>query len=263
VPAATRPTSRPSKNTPNIAAAEQLWNQPAARSRLKVLILGDCSRASIAQRFGVDVAVIAALEDLFFDVRRMRNAIDWVHCCVIQPEIQGGNFDLATKLNVAFCRGPQVAETILDDSGQVPVDGEAHVFDRQRIASKLQKMVDAPVNSPCESLDRVKLYLEYEYKNECLDLQRRRLQQRCEEASRRQGLAERRLEEAIERERERKFAREQRAGLAELKRRNQQRLAEEEAVRVLAAQRAAETQADASPLAKLKWHTRTRPACEQ
>jgi hypothetical protein len=48
------------------------------RSELKILIMADCPRDEIAQRYGVAAEVVEACEELFYDVRAAREAIDWI-----------------------------------------------------------------------------------------------------------------------------------------------------------------------------------------
>ena len=59
-------------------AGHLLWMNSEHRFRLKMLVIGSCSVAEIRQRISTRTANIKLAELLFFDIRPLEGAFDWL-----------------------------------------------------------------------------------------------------------------------------------------------------------------------------------------
>ena len=78
---------------PAIAGAEAL-NRTDQANMLKIAVLGGLDAAEIRQRLGVEAAVLDGWEKIYFDVRDMREAVQWIEAQVIEPERAAGHDEL-------------------------------------------------------------------------------------------------------------------------------------------------------------------------
>ena len=247
---------------PDIAAAERLHKSDRTDS-LKIAVLGGLESKEIARRFSLDEAVIEAWEQIYFDVRGMREAVGWIHTHVIQAEQSAGRAELAARLKFVAAVGPVSARVTLDADTRVPLGEGQRLFDRRlKLHFKFDAAAEMRVDSDREKLRFMRMYLDLAMQEKRLDLQERKLTQRCREAIDKTRTDKMRLELAKQRA-ERKAA-------AEKRRETERQLIREakakqievdnawrSAVQAAEAQ-AATARATASPLAQLKWNKQGR-----
>lgn len=241
---------------PHIAAAEALHADEVIEAELKVLVVGDCPRPEIAARLHLDEKVVATWELLFFDVRAMRTAWDWILTKVIQPEEARGNAHLAAQFKYAT-NGPMCATAVLDAGRRVCLrQGQTLLDLKIALMLKFEQAVQLPLDSERAKMFFIKRQAELLFREKQLRLAELRLEQRSLAAVQQQERAEHRQMVAAQR-------RQQRAARAQQKQRDQeirQEAARERQARkqsTLAArlerQRAAWRRAEASSLAELRW----------
>ena len=109
------------KQYPLLAAALKLDEDPAQAANLKIAVFGDMAPEEIVRRTGVDAAVLATWESLFYDARKSREAFGWVLVRVINPELAAGNVNLACKLKFVAAVGPAGAAAVLDLGSRAPL----------------------------------------------------------------------------------------------------------------------------------------------
>lgn len=203
----------------HLAAADLLNQNLETCDILKILVLGNCPATEIAERLQVDVEVVNAWEELHFDIRSARTAVDWVHLWVILPECQCGNGRLAAKMKLAFAAGPVAARAVLDAETQAPLDQGKKLFDQKlKLCLKFEEAVQLPLNTDKDKFSIIRLHMELLDREQRLRLAERKLEQRCQEAVAKQRVAEARLELAREREERRSREAAQRAAERDRKR---------------------------------------------
>jgi hypothetical protein len=184
-----------------IRSAVAAWCDPESQPHLKIMILADSERSDIAARVGLDEAIIATVESLFFDVRSALKAIGWVTCEVINAEERAGNVDLATRLRVAYFGGPLVAQLILDADDRIPVDEADRLFDQSTLLHlKVKAAMAVPLCTEQSLLEFTKLYLDYRHKSDKLELAKEKFRHRCEQDLRPQDVAKQQVDVANDRE---------------------------------------------------------------
>lgn len=246
---------------PEIAAAERLVEDPAQSDVLKLLTLAGCERTEIAARTALEARVVETWEQLFFDVRPMREAVGWIQTHVIRPEQDAGREAQAARLKLAWSLGPAGAQAVLDADTRFPVTAAQQHFDRSlKLHLKFQEAIALPLATPQDQMRFVKFYADLNLAERRLQLEERKLHARCIEAQRRHELAEMRREEARQRQERRAAKQAERVKRADRRmqqKREQALRREEEALlqqaQLGAEQRAARERAAASPLARLRW----------
>lgn len=184
---------------PQVHAAVALWNNPPLQTRLKILTLGDCPRAEIAGRLGLDLETIKTAEDLFFDVRAQLQARDWIVSAAILPEQRDGNTDLATHLRVAYFGGPLVAQMIVDAPQRLPVVEADRLYDQSLLLhAKAQQALAVPLRDVKSALKFIELLMDYNCRTGTLELAREKFRHRCELEPRRQQQADQPTENTTE-----------------------------------------------------------------
>lgn len=100
----------------SIAEAVRLRNDQALYDRLRLLIIADAPRESIAETVGVSSEAIETVESVFFDVRDALDANDYLFLRVLNPlrDERGGDYHL--RLRLALGGGPDAAAVLLDAS---------------------------------------------------------------------------------------------------------------------------------------------------
>lgn len=170
------------KKYPEISAAFCAWNETSTADQLRILAIANCPREEIAARLQIDEPIVAIIEQLFFDVRWVLDASDWIVCRAIIPEIRAGAFDLAAKLKLAFFGGPVMARAILDARIRLPFEESKRLFDREILLHvKMQEALEAPLEET-ERIELVKLYLQYDINRRRLDLDKKKFAYECEQA---------------------------------------------------------------------------------
>ena len=83
------------------------------------MVLADMGRDEMAERLYVDVAVVEVWEQVYFDARDLRHAIDWVSIHIIHREQKAGNWELAAKLTFALAVGPMGVVLLYDTASLI------------------------------------------------------------------------------------------------------------------------------------------------
>ena len=226
---------------------------------LKIAALGGLDGREISQRLRLEEQIVEAWEKIYFDVRGMREAVDWIHLQVIKPEQTAGHDDLAARLKFAVAVGPLGARAVLDLDSRAPLNAGQRLFDRRlKLHLKFDAAAGLSMQSNREKMFFLRTYIGLRGQENRLRLQEQRLQRRCQEALDKQESAKIRLELAHKRAERREAARTHREQERRLIWEAKAKLAQNEAARRRATQAAeaaeAAARATASPLAQLTWH---------
>ena len=245
---------------PTIATVEAIQQNPGLNAQLRILVLGDCAPAEIAQWAGHAEPVVETWERLCFDVRKYRDSSGWLLTHVIQPELDQGRGDFVARLKSAACGGPAVAWAIVKAESRVPVTEGERAFDQQiKFNLKFQEAIEASFETERDKLHFVRFFAELNLAQQRLEFQKQKFAARCRQELQAQELAKLRLEAVAEREQQRAQERlqqrrhKQAQRDAEQWKREQQRQYQQQAAR----QRAV-----ASPLAGVSWSTGDRSPLE-
>jgi hypothetical protein len=154
----------------------------------------------VQQRLGVEIAVVEAWEQIFFDVRDLRSATSWFAAHVIEPERAAGNLELVSELKLALGGGPVAARAILDCKGTLPLDEADRLFQQKlKLSMKFDQAVEMPLTTNQDSLKFLRLYMQLELETKRLELASQKLHQRCDAQRDRHELAKMRIELAAQR----------------------------------------------------------------
>jgi hypothetical protein len=175
----------------DLAAAVALAADSALTKQLWVLVLGGCTPQAIGERLGIDPAVLAAWEDLYFDVRSVRTALDWIVLKVIEPLQQQGEGTLAAKLKLACAAGPLAAQAALDAESRVLMRAGPTLFElKVCLHLKFQQAVELSLDTEQQRGFYLKLHAALMHREKQLQLAERKLDWQCQEALRKQAVAE-------------------------------------------------------------------------
>jgi hypothetical protein len=243
---------------PAIAAACEFSQDDGAVACAKILTLGACQRSEIAERLGISEDTLEMWECLFFDVRTGLASTAWVQAQVIQPEIDRGDLELASKIKAAWAGGPTVAWGILDLGSRIPITVGEKLFDRSlTLHLNLDQAAAVPLQTNRAKIAFLKSCADLQLRERRLELEKQRFAQRCAEARDKHEEAKIRLEMTEQRAAAREAARVRRRLKLQL-----QKAKENESLMLLAARRQAQLQAEeraavaraaACPLAALTW----------
>jgi hypothetical protein len=179
------------KEFKDLAAAAELAADRGLSKQLQVLVLGDCTPEAIKERLGIDANVLAAWEGVYFDVRAVRTALDWIACQVIEPVQQQGDVALAAKLKLACAAGPRAALAALDAESRVLTRSGPTLFDlKVCLHLKFQQAVELSLDTDQQRRFYIKTHGNLLHREKQLQLAERKLQWQCEEALRKQAVAE-------------------------------------------------------------------------
>lgn len=167
---------------PEVVAAQGLAAPGPRRDALKLLVMGGTPTWKIARRFSLPGSAIAAWEALFFDIRPVLSARDWILTRVITPEAQRGDSHLAVRLQFAAA-GPVAAAAVVDAESRISLVEGQHLFDRKvRLLLKFAAAEQLVVDTPRTARFFLKLYSALRIQERKLDLAERRLEERCQRA---------------------------------------------------------------------------------
>lgn len=184
---------------PSLAAAEKLNGDRQQIAALKLMTVGDLPREEMHRRSGVDVEVLRAWEQLFYDVRNQRKATYWLARHVIDREANAGDPELAAQLRLAICAGPVAVRGMLDMQQGICLDEADRLFQRNlKWSEKFDLAVNRPVDTCRNQLFFVKTHMALRAEKQRLALAERKLAQRCSEARDRFELGKLRREQAAE-----------------------------------------------------------------
>jgi hypothetical protein len=206
---------------------------------------------------GTSEEIIGATELLFFDVRPLRTASDWIACRVLMGESTDQE-GLITRMRAAFFGGPLVAKDILDAEPQHPLSDADKIFQRGlRLHLKFNEALAMPLTGERSALRYLQMYLDYDYKTARLKMAEQRFRHRCEEDLRKHELSERRIAVQLQRHEQEAAARKrkaaERARLDWVRAQQSEAFARQRHLAAVAEQQAAERRAASSPLAALTW----------
>lgn len=182
---------------PLIVQALEVQDRPATVDALKIMIVGDLTHQEIAERLGLDRAVIETWEAIHFDVRDLRDATTWLAIHVIEPARAEGNFQLASHLRLALGGGPAAVRAIFSCQATLPLEEADRLYQRQiKLALKFEQALEIPLTTEENNLKFLKMYLHHQHETERLNIASRKLEQRCDAQRDRHELAKLRLEAA-------------------------------------------------------------------
>jgi hypothetical protein len=171
-----------SQRYPRIAAAEALQANIEQVERLKLMVLADLPRDEIAQRLAFDEPVIEAWESLFFDLRDLRQAHQWLAMHVVEKERQHGNQVQASQMTLAIMAGPVAVRALLDSGSPQPIDEAVRLFQRHlQLQLKLDQAVNLPLQTERANVRFIRVYIQLQQAQQRLDLARTKLELRCTE----------------------------------------------------------------------------------
>ncbi len=242
---------------PSLAAAEKLNGDRKQIAALKLMTVGDLPREEMHRRSGVDVEVLRAWEQLFYDVRNQRKATYWLTRHVIDGETKAGDPELAAQLRLAICAGPVAVRGMLDMQQGICLDEADRLFQRSlKLQVKFDQVVNLPVDTCKNQLFFAKTHLALRAEEQRLALAERKLAQRCSEARDRFELGKLRLEQAAEFQALRESARLRKAVRRAAAKAERLRTAQELGRRQAEAARATmQRRILESPLGRLRWGT--------
>lgn len=240
---------------PIIAAADKLNEDQEKTAALKLMVVADMPSEEMQSRSGTKTSILQAWENLFFDARNQRQATAWLCRHIIEPEVEAGNREFASKLKVAIMTGPIAVRGMLDMQQGICLDEADHVFQRR---IKLNQKFDVTVNIPTDSerlqMFFMKLHVSLMAAEKRQATAEQRLAQCCAEARDRFELKKLRLEQAAEarlvRQNEKLRNAERRATGEASRRRSAEELTRYHAE---ARRKAMQCRAAESPLAQLRW----------
>ena len=251
---------RAKQEHPRIAAAHALWENASMRDRLKVLIVGNCAQEEIAQLCQTDKDVVELCEQLFYDVRALREAVGWIQGHVIDRETDAGNAALASRLSLAVCLGPVVAKLLidLDEDSPALVDSAKKLLKKKtQLYVKLDQVLAVPFETDRERSRFMELFLNYDLAMARLRRAEHKLQERCAEACRRQEVAKLGLAQTRERQERRAAHRAGREAERQARRLWQEQAPQRQQELRIALKKLAQARAAASPLAQLRWSSQS------
>ena len=114
---------------PEVSAAQRLWSNAAMRERLELLTIAEVPLAEIAKRLAVDVDVVQAAQEIFFDVGAMLHCHTWIVTQVINREADRGRDQHAAQLRLAYFGGPTAALELIDSGERLPSEDSALLVD--------------------------------------------------------------------------------------------------------------------------------------
>jgi hypothetical protein len=246
---------------PHVAAAYRLEADEDARTTARILALGGCPSAEIAQRLARDEATIRRWEALFFDVRHGLEATGWIRWHVVAPEERRGDYARAARFKAAAAGGRAMARALLDLESRAPLSAGEKLFMRKlAFHLRMDEVMARPMETQQEKIFFVRWASNLQRQRARLQHEKKKLAQRCLEARRKHEAAEqRRKAKAAERaERERAKAAQHNARVqaqemhAALRREWYQ-----------ARLRAADAREGSSALAQLRWHAAAAAECAE
>ena len=243
---------------PKIEAAIALHDDNDKTDVVKLMILADFPVAAIGTRVGVEPEVIQVWEELFFDVRGMRSATNWLSMQVVNHEHKAGNTELAARMKVAIVAGIDGVNAVLALDEGAPVDEAERLFQRKlKLSLKFDAAAEMPIDSERSRLAFIKLYVHLQLSERHLELAGKNLSARCAEARNRHELANLQMEYSQERKvlkaNEKRQQTEQRRQAQEARNDAATRAQELQHYARLANQKTAACRAAQSPLARLTW----------
>lgn len=255
-----RRSGRLAKELPPVAAhleaAEELAENAPLCAQLKILVMADCTPEDTALRLSVPVPVVATWESVFFDIRPVRSALDWILEHVIKPEEEGTNAHLAARLKLAFVGGSTAATAVIDAESYVSTCRGVRLFDaRLRLYLAFREL---EVYSIATLARRRKFLSKLDDAREREQRLRRATEQfeeHCHEALRQQKLAEHRRQRQHERHHRRAIDQRESRWLRDLRR---QADSQTQQLR----QQAARDRVARPMLAQLRWQCRETKVLE-
>ena len=180
---------------PLIAAAEALNAHPEQVEPLQLMVVVDLSPAEICQRSSLEQDVLDCWEQLFFDVRDLRRAHDWLSNHLISQERKQGNGRHAARLTLALMAGPKAVRAMLDTDSDQPIDEAERLFQRHlKLHVKFEEAANLPLVTERDYWRFPKLYLSLTQAEQRLEFARAQLEQRSLERRERHEHARLRLE---------------------------------------------------------------------
>ena len=149
------------------------------------MVIAGCSVEEASERAGFPPPVVQIAEALFFDVRPMLKAGEWVKKHVIQPAAKGGDADFATLLAIARIGAPATAKLMTARGGASPLVGADLLLDREVLLhAKFQVCMMAPLNSSRRQLQFLRTYLDVLEKIKKIEFDKQKLRVKYEEECR-------------------------------------------------------------------------------
>ena len=163
------------KRFPDIAAAEQLRDQPQEWECLKLLVISNCDTAEIAQRLQIDQVVVVAAEAIFFDARPMLDSWDLIHVHVLAAETALGNHESAARMRLAYFGGPFAARALIEGREDLPTQHADRLHASSLLLhAKFAQAIEMRL-SEAQLIDYLKLWKDIYIEEQQLQLERQKL----------------------------------------------------------------------------------------
>lgn len=245
-----------------IRQAEILEGDKHVRETASILVVGGVDAQEIADMCAVSSDVIQVWEELYFDVRSLRDCPGWIRGKVIRPLEESGESVLAGRLKAALGGGPHVAKLVIKADIEIPDDDADRLLNAElKMHQKFCEVSEMPIRNSAQAQ---KFFFEYsKHLDDCqkLDLARQKFQEKCAAGQRQHELAIRRLEhkETVERYRFEAVCRKEQARveIEQAKRAVTEKYLDYLLTSELEEQRLWRAQSSESELAQLCWESNT------
>lgn len=168
---------------PMIEAACALQVDPVKAAAAKLLVLVDSPVSEIAARISIVVGTVAAWEQLYFDIRPLLGALDWLDVQVIEAERKAGNAALAARMKLAVTAGAVAVQAVLEMDQGLPLDAAERLYQRMlKWHLKFDEAVEMPIDDERNRLKFIRIYTEMQIAKQRLDYAGQQLAARCAKA---------------------------------------------------------------------------------
>jgi len=178
--------------------------EPEKMRIAKLMVLAEMERQEMSKRLGLNEAIVACWESVYFDARGQGAAICWLNRHVIDPAFRGEDPFFASQLRFASFIGIVAVRAMLDGAEGVSLDEADRLFQRNlKLSQKLDAVAEMTIGSEKAGMRFATFQVKLMIAKEKLKLAREKLQQKTVEVHQRHELRKLRLELAIERSKER------------------------------------------------------------
>jgi len=178
-----------------IRQAEILEGDKHVRQTASILVVGGVDAQEIADMCAVSSDVIQVWEELYFDVRRLRDCPGWIRGKVIRPLEESGESVFAGRLKAALAGGPHVAKLVIKADIEIPYDDADRLLNAElKMHQKFCEVSELPIGNSAQAQKFSIQYCQHIHDRQKLDLARQKFQEKCAAEQRKHELAIRSLE---------------------------------------------------------------------
>jgi hypothetical protein len=182
---------------PSVARAFALQREQSVVDEIRVMLLGNLDSNEIVSRSGLPIEDISWWKAIFFDVDLTKDRVGWHIDKIVIPELEAGNFRLASRLHFARCMGASAARRLLDGPEKISDDPrEFATYIRREAQIAAAALFLLPIASRGEMERHQKLALQMGLVERQLELAEQKLADRRAKNERSDNLANRRARHA-------------------------------------------------------------------